>query len=181
MARIGAILRRAGEVAAADVSTLQFADLTMNIDTHEVWRGRPSDRTDGDRVQPAALLAGERPAGDLEVRVARQRLGLRNPRRPQHRRDLHQLPAQEDRRHRSCSDPHHPPRRLHASGCPGKDEPPEAARRRRGVAAAASASSSPTSSRTPRSAPSSTARPTTHSPRTMGSGFNYSPSRRART
>ncbi|MGO9856110.1 MAG: response regulator transcription factor, partial [Acidimicrobiales bacterium] len=39
MARVGAILRRAGEVAAADTSTLQFADLTMNIDTHEVWRG----------------------------------------------------------------------------------------------------------------------------------------------
>ena len=38
MARIGAILRRAGEVAAADISTLQFADLTMSIDTHEVWR-----------------------------------------------------------------------------------------------------------------------------------------------
>ena len=38
MARVGAILRRAGEVAAADTSTLQFADLTMNIDTHEVWR-----------------------------------------------------------------------------------------------------------------------------------------------
>ena len=38
MARVGAILRRAGEVAAADTSVLQFADLTMNIDTHEVWR-----------------------------------------------------------------------------------------------------------------------------------------------
>jgi two-component system OmpR family response regulator len=37
-ARVGAILRRAGEVAAADVAILQFADLTMNIDTHEVWR-----------------------------------------------------------------------------------------------------------------------------------------------
>jgi two-component system OmpR family response regulator len=37
-ARVGAILRRAGEVAAADASTLHFADLTMNIDTHEVWR-----------------------------------------------------------------------------------------------------------------------------------------------
>jgi two-component system OmpR family response regulator len=37
-ARVGAILRRAGEVAAADTSTLHFADLTMNIDTHEVWR-----------------------------------------------------------------------------------------------------------------------------------------------
>jgi two-component system, OmpR family, response regulator len=38
MARIGAILRRAGEVAAADSSVLRFADLVMNVDTHEVWR-----------------------------------------------------------------------------------------------------------------------------------------------
>jgi two-component system OmpR family response regulator len=38
MARVGAILRRAGEVAAADPSILRFADLTMFIDTHEVWR-----------------------------------------------------------------------------------------------------------------------------------------------
>jgi two-component system OmpR family response regulator len=39
MARVGAILRRAGEVVAADTSILQFADLTMHVDTHEVWRG----------------------------------------------------------------------------------------------------------------------------------------------
>jgi two-component system, OmpR family, response regulator len=46
MARVGAILRRAGEVAAADTSTLQFANLTMNIDTHEVWRDeQPVDLT----------------------------------------------------------------------------------------------------------------------------------------
>ena len=38
MARVGAILRRAGEMAAADTSTLRFADLAMNVDTHEVWR-----------------------------------------------------------------------------------------------------------------------------------------------
>ena len=42
MARIGAILRRAGEMAAADTSFLQFADLTMNVDTHEVWRDETS-------------------------------------------------------------------------------------------------------------------------------------------
>ncbi|HSZ36216.1 MAG TPA: response regulator transcription factor [Acidimicrobiales bacterium] len=41
-ARVGAILRRAGEMAAADVSILQFADLTMNVDTHEVWRNEVS-------------------------------------------------------------------------------------------------------------------------------------------
>jgi two-component system OmpR family response regulator len=46
MARIGAILRRAGEVAAADTSTLRFADLSMNVDTHEVWRDeQPIDLT----------------------------------------------------------------------------------------------------------------------------------------
>jgi two-component system, OmpR family, response regulator len=38
MARVGAILRRAREVAASDSSILRFADLTMHIDTHEVWR-----------------------------------------------------------------------------------------------------------------------------------------------
>jgi two-component system OmpR family response regulator len=38
MARVGAILRRAKEVAHADPSVLEFADLTMHIDTHEVWR-----------------------------------------------------------------------------------------------------------------------------------------------
>jgi two-component system OmpR family response regulator len=46
MARVGAILRRAGEVAAADTSIMQFADLTMNVDTHEVWRDEhPIDLT----------------------------------------------------------------------------------------------------------------------------------------
>jgi two-component system OmpR family response regulator len=38
MARVGAILRRTGEMVAADTATMQFADLTMNVDTHEVWR-----------------------------------------------------------------------------------------------------------------------------------------------
>ena len=38
MARVGAILRRAGEVARADSATMRFADLTMHVDTHEVWR-----------------------------------------------------------------------------------------------------------------------------------------------
>jgi two-component system, OmpR family, response regulator len=46
MARVAAILRRAGEVEAADVSILRFADLTMHIDTHEVWRSdRPIELT----------------------------------------------------------------------------------------------------------------------------------------
>ncbi|HEY1830816.1 MAG TPA: response regulator transcription factor [Acidimicrobiales bacterium] len=38
MARVGAILRRAREVEMADPSVMHFADLTMHVDTHEVWR-----------------------------------------------------------------------------------------------------------------------------------------------
>ena len=46
MARVGAVLRRAREVLAADASILTFADLTMHIDTHEVWRReRPIELT----------------------------------------------------------------------------------------------------------------------------------------
>jgi two-component system OmpR family response regulator len=46
IARVGAILRRAGEVVAGDLAVLQFADLTMNIDTHELWRDKqPIDLT----------------------------------------------------------------------------------------------------------------------------------------
>jgi two-component system OmpR family response regulator len=46
MARVAAILRRAGEVEAADASILRFADLTMHVDTHEVWRqDRPIELT----------------------------------------------------------------------------------------------------------------------------------------
>jgi two-component system OmpR family response regulator len=45
-ARVGAILRRAREVANADPSVLSFADLTMHVDTHEVWRAElPVDLT----------------------------------------------------------------------------------------------------------------------------------------
>jgi len=38
-ARVGALLRRTGAMAVADSSVLEFADLTMDVDTHEVWRG----------------------------------------------------------------------------------------------------------------------------------------------
>ncbi len=45
-ARVGAILRRTGEMAPGDTSVLQFADLVMNVDTHEVWRDeKPIDLT----------------------------------------------------------------------------------------------------------------------------------------
>ncbi len=42
VARVGAILRRAGAGATAEVALLGYADLTMDEDGHEVWRqGEP--------------------------------------------------------------------------------------------------------------------------------------------
>ena len=132
----------------------------MNVDTHEVWREERSIELTATEFNLLAVPARERPPRDLQVRDPRQRVGLRLPRRPQHRRDLHQLPAQEDRRPRAAAHPHHPARRLHPPAAPRADEPPQAARRRRGAAAGHRARWSPTSSPTPRSAPSSTVGPT---------------------
>jgi two-component system OmpR family response regulator len=39
IARVHAILRRTVGLADGDGTTLRFADLEMNVDTHEVWRG----------------------------------------------------------------------------------------------------------------------------------------------
>ena len=45
VARIHAVLRRTKDTER-EPSTLEFADLTLDLDTHEVWRGRePVDLT----------------------------------------------------------------------------------------------------------------------------------------
>ena len=80
MAGVGAILRRAGEMAAADTSTMQFADLTMNVDTHEVWRDEQTIDLTATEFNLLRYLLEERAARHLQVRAARQRLGLRFPR-----------------------------------------------------------------------------------------------------
>jgi two-component system OmpR family response regulator len=82
MARVGAILRRAGEVEAADASILRFADLTMHIDTHEVWRQeRPIDLT-ATEFNLLRVPARERPAGHLQVRALDNVWGYGFQRRP---------------------------------------------------------------------------------------------------
>ena len=85
---------------------LEFADLELDDDTHEVWRGRDTHRADADRVQAAALPHAQRPPGALEGADPRPRVGVRLRRRRQRRRDLHQLPAQEDRQARTAADPY---------------------------------------------------------------------------
>jgi two-component system, OmpR family, response regulator len=44
IARVHAILRRTYAANAGSTSTLQFADLELDVDTHEVWRARESLR-----------------------------------------------------------------------------------------------------------------------------------------
>ena len=93
----------------------------MVIDTHEAWRAGEPLRADRDRVQPAALLHGEPAAGALEDPDPRPRLELRLRRRPERRRDLRELPAQEAGPARPAADPHDPARRLHAARQPRSD------------------------------------------------------------
>ena len=118
MARVGAILRRAGEMVAAD--TVQPAVRRPHHERRHprgVAQRQAIDLTATEFNLLRYLLENAR-AGHLQVRAPRQRLGLRLPRRPQHRRDLHQLPAQEDRRPRAAAHPYHPARRLHPPPAP---------------------------------------------------------------
>ena len=87
--------------ATTDVGRLRFADLELDEDTHEVWRGGEPIAAHRHRVQAAALPDAQPPPGAVEGPDPRPRLAVRLRRRRQRRRDLHQLPAQEDRPRRS--------------------------------------------------------------------------------
>ena len=50
-----------GPGSVAPSERLRFADLELDEDAHEVWRGRAADRAHADRVQPAALPARRTP------------------------------------------------------------------------------------------------------------------------
>ena len=120
MARVGAILRRAGEVAAADTSILQFADLTMNVDTHEVWRDEQSiDLTATEFNLLRYLLENAR-------RVISKSELLDNVWGFEFRGDpnivetyISYLRKKIDDREPAL-DPHHPARRLHPPPAPGR-------------------------------------------------------------
>ena len=85
----------------------------MHIDTHEVWRHEHSiDLTATEFNLLRHLLENARRV------ISKSELidnvwGYGFSGRPQHRRDLHQLPAQEDRRGRARAHPHHPTSGLH--------------------------------------------------------------------
>ena len=90
----GAATHRAAGTGDAE---LRYADLELDEDAHQVWRGGRADRADAHRVQAAALPAGQRRAGAHPGPDPRPRVGVRLRRRRQRGRDLHQLPAPQDR------------------------------------------------------------------------------------
>ena len=95
VARIQAILRRT--MQADEESMIRAGELTMDQDTHEVLVGDALDRPEPDRVQAAALPDAEPQPRAVEGADPRPRVGVRLQRRRRHRRELHLLPAPQDR------------------------------------------------------------------------------------
>src|SRR5450756_786590 len=132
VARIRAILRRV-RPASASPGRLSFS-------RPRDGRGHPpgvasgrGDRAHGDRVQTAALPPAQRAPRALQGPDPRPRLELRLRRQRQHRRNLHQLPAAQDRRRWDPADPHRARRRLQhppAQGTEGRRRSPVTLRTR---------------------------------------------------
>ena len=81
VARIRAVLRRAGLGARPTSALLRFADLELDEDAHEVRRAGVRGRADADRVQPAALPHAQPRPGAVEGADPRPRVAVRLRRR----------------------------------------------------------------------------------------------------
>ena len=97
--RVKAVLRRSSGVGPGE-HRLSYADLELDEDTRDVWRAGKLIELTADRVQAPALPAGQRPPGAHPRPDPRARVGLHVRRQRQRARDLHQLPAPQDRRRR---------------------------------------------------------------------------------
>ena len=91
LARIRALLRRRQPAAAEEA--LRFADLTLNPDTHEVYRGTRRVELTAREFELLHLFLQHPAAGDHPRHALRSHLGLRLRRRVEHHRGLHPLPA----------------------------------------------------------------------------------------
>ena len=156
--------------ATASDERLSFSDLEMDEETHEVWRqGELIELTATEFNLLRYLLENARRVLS-KSEILDHVWSFDFVGRPQHRRDLHQLPAQEDGPLRSAADPHDPRGRLQPAPSPraGVGGPARPCRSGAGSWSACSccwwrASSPPTSSRRRRCAPSSWAVSTTRS------------------
>ena len=108
IARIRAVLRRTRGDGSEPPPRLKFADLELDEDSHEVWRGGQADPAVPHRVQAAALLHGQRQPGAVQDADPRPRLGLRLPRA---------TPASWSRTCRCCAARSTPPSRTCCTRC----------------------------------------------------------------
>ena len=108
VARIRAVLRRTYAGAGRGRPALRCASPTWRLDeeTHDVRARRQADRAEPDRVQAAALPAGQRRPGGQQGADPRPRVALRLRRRRPDRRVLHLAAAAQGRHGRPAADPH---------------------------------------------------------------------------
>ena len=132
VARIKAILRRT--MHDEEDAVIRAGELTMDQDTHEVTVGDASVELSPHRVQAAALPHAQPQPGAVEGADPRPRVGVRLQRRRGHRRELHLVPASQDRPAlRRTDDPDEARFRLHAQDREGVIAAPFAATRMRGA------------------------------------------------
>ena len=109
--RVKAVLRRSSGVGPGE-HRLSYADLELDEETRDVWRGGNLIELTPTEYKLLHYLLGQRPARAHPRPDPRARVGLHVRRQRQRARDLHQLPAPQDRRRRAAPDPHRPRGRL---------------------------------------------------------------------
>ena len=112
VARLRALMRRAGALAATTSSVLTVGDLSLDEDSHEVFRAGEEVTLTVTEFELLRFLMLNPAAGAEQGPHPRPGLALRLRRAGQRRRALHLLPAQEDRRRPRADDPHHARSRL---------------------------------------------------------------------
>ena len=114
VARLRALMRRAGAQQATDHSVLTVGDLVLDEDSHEVTRGGAAITLTATEFELLRYLMRNPQTGAVEGADPRPGLELRLRRAGERRGALHLLPAQEDRRRPRADDPHDARRRLRA-------------------------------------------------------------------
>ncbi len=115
LARVRAVLRRTIDSPDAE-SKLVFADLELDEETREVYRGQSSIELTPTEFKLLRYLMLNPRTRAVEGSDPRPRVGVRLRRRRERRRDVHQLPTQEGRLTGSAADPHDPRRWLQPAG-----------------------------------------------------------------
>jgi len=105
VARVRAVLRRSGADTGDGDEQLRFADLFMDVSTHEVWRQNHRLELTATEFNVLRYLieSAKRVVSKSDILDHVWDYSFDGT---QHRRDLHQLPPQEGRRVRPAAHPH---------------------------------------------------------------------------